>query len=76
MDAGLLGRLQVLFAARREQAGAQDVVVEADGPHGPGGIPPAAGGGTRGVLAKQAPDGFLLEMDLVHGHGCFVFLQL
>ena len=76
VDAGLLGRLQVRFAAGGEQAGAQDLVVKTDGPDGPGGIPLADGGGTRGVFAEQTPDGFLLEMELVHGHGKFLFSQI
>ena len=62
VDAGLLGGLQVRFAALGEQAGAQDLIVKADGPDGAGGIALAAGGGTRGVFAKQTPDGFLLEV--------------
>ena len=76
VDAGLLGDLQVRLAAGGEQAGAQGDVIEADGPDGPGGIALADGGGTRGVFAKQAPDGFLLEMELVHGHGKYLFSQI
>ena len=76
VDAGLLGGLQVRLADGGEQAGAQDLVVKTDGPDGPGGIPLAAGGGTRGVFAKQTPDGFLLEMELIHGHGRYSFPQI
>lgn len=43
VDAGLLGGLQVRFAAGGEQAGAQDLVVKTNGPDGPGGIPLADG---------------------------------
>ena len=76
VDASLLGGLQVRFAAFGEQAGAEDLIVKADGPHGAGGIPLVTGGGTRGIFAKQAPDGFLLEVELVHGHGKFLFSQI
>ena len=76
VDAGLLGGLQVRFAAGREQAGSQDLIVKTDSPDSAGGIPLVAGGGTRGVFAKQAPDGFLLEVELVHGHGSFLFSQI
>ena len=69
VDASLLGGLQVRFAAGGEQACAQGLIVKTDGPDGPGGIALADGGGTRGVFAKQTPDGFLLEMELIHGHG-------
>jgi hypothetical protein len=73
VDAGFLGGLQVRFAAGGEQAGAQDLVVKTNGPDGPGGIPLADGGGTRSVFAKQTPDGFLLEVELIHGHGKRIF---
>ena len=71
VDAGLLGGLQVRFAAGGEQAGAQGLIVKADGPDSAGRIALAAGGGTRGVFTKQTPDGFLLEMELIHGHGSY-----
>jgi hypothetical protein len=76
VDAGFLGRLQVLFAASREKAGAQGQIVKTDGPDGPGGIALADGGVTRGVFAKQTPDGFLLEVELIHGHNSFILLQI
>ena len=52
------------------------MIVKTDGPDGPGGISLGAGGGTRGVFAKQTPDGFLLEMELVHGIFYFRFSQI
>ena len=62
VDTGLLGGLEILIAASCEQAGAQVYIVETDGPDRTGGIPVTGGSGTRSVFAKQAPDGFLLEV--------------
>jgi hypothetical protein len=76
VDARFLRGLQVLFAASREQAGAQGQIVKTDGPDGPGGISMAAGGGTGGIFAKQTPDGFLLEVELIHGQNSFILSQI
>ena len=66
VDTGLLGGLEILVAASREQAGAQVCIVETDSPDRTGGIPMTGGGGTRSVFAKQTPYGFLLEVKLIH----------
>jgi hypothetical protein len=52
------------------------LIVKTDGPDGPGGIALADGGVTRGVFAKQTQDGFLLEVELIHGHNSFILLQI